>query len=268
MAGEQSPGVGSGAATPAAGTPPAPVGGATPAAPAATPAPGAPGPAPRVIPEDVLPEQLRGRTPQEIRFILGQMATSVATQTQRIKDLEAAQARPLPGIAAPVAAPGSGDGRPAKPIEERILEEPKEVILEVVRELIGPTAARLETGLEEVTESLSARDYDDWSEVKDDVYALLREAGAPKTKANIEMAYDTVIGRRARVARRLAVAAANNPDIPHGDAPPVRQAPELTGLEKEIFESSGMTREQWDKMGDSSSLDIRVPTGKRKGPNA
>lgn len=260
MAGEQSPGTGSGVAAPGAGTPTPGVGATPAAAPGVGGTPGTP--TPRVVPEDVLPEQLRGRTPQEQKFILGQLAQTVQAQAARLKELEA-----LPrGIARPV--PVEEDEKPKKPIEERILEEPEAVIAEVVRKLYGPTVERLEGGVEEVVESTSAREYDDWEDVKDDVNALLREAKAPKTKANINLAYETVIGRRTLQQRRQARAAVLNPDIPIEGAPKSK-LPELTGLEKEIFEASGMTREDWEKMADSSNLEIKVPTGKkREAPHA
>lgn len=257
MVGEQSSTTGGGAVTPPVPVTPSVTPGAG-GTPGGTGAGGTATPVqPRVVPEEILPEALRGKSPQEQKFVLQQMVSTLGELRSRVKELERG----------PAPAPKEEPKPDQRPPEERILEEPEKVIAEVVERLYGPVVTTLQSGVEEITESVSASDISDWADVKDEVFDILKEAGAPKTKANIAQAYEVVVGRHTLAQRRQTAAAALNPDIPV-DKPTNPPAKELVGLEKEIFEASKMSREEWDRYGNPDNFEIKVPTGKKKESNA
>lgn len=266
MAGEQGGTAGTGTGAPGGTGGNAPVGSGTPGAggagagAAGAGAGGPTPPQPRVIPEDVLPAELKGRSEQEIKFILSNLANSVRTQGEELRRLKGAQP---PSDGKDKGGKSKGEEKPVKPLEERILEDPRAAIQEVVEEMYGGVVTTLSEGVSDSALHAMRSSDPDFAEHEEDVLALLKEAGAPATKKNMELALNSVVGRKTRETKRLEAQARLNQDQPPVDkgAPPTPA--ELTGLEKEIFLSSGMSREEWDKYK-KDEFEVKVPTGKKK----
>ena len=213
-----------------------------------------------MISEDVLPAQLRGRTPQEQSFILGQMATTLAAQNTKVQELERKlqEKGSKPGEEKP-----AKPARSEKPLEERVLEDAEGTIAEIIEKRYGGTIAALDAQVSKSALRAMKQEHDDWAEVEADVLQVIKDAQSAPTEENLELAYDVVLGRKARATKRQVQAASLNSDQvvePAGSGKGDLKAPE--GLEGEIFKASGMSLQEWyDYKG--GKFDVKVPTGKR-----
>ena len=101
-----------------------------------------------------------------------------------------------------------------------------------------------------------------FDEHEDDIRTVLRQSGVAATVENITGALHMVVGRKALEDQGRASRAAATPQIPVEDPPTPSKGklPELSGLEKEIFDSSDMSREEWHRYKNAETFDIKVPT--------
>lgn len=255
MAGEANGGAGGGTGQ-GAGTPPG--GAGTP--PGQQQGQAAP-PTERTVREDILPAELKGRPEAEQKFILKQMVDTLRNQNEELKRLKQTK-EPDKKPAGKEPDKPRGD---EKPLEERILEDPEGVIAEVVQKHFGGTIQTITEDVGEVVEHQVASRFDDYDAYKDDINVILAENKAPRTKANLQMAYELAVGRKALEAKRQDRNKQLETEQPKGgDGQQQTQLQEPVGLEKEIFQASGMSLEEWNEYKHTETLSskIKVPTGK------
>lgn len=215
---------------------------------------------------DVLPEDLRGKSEAEIRFMLNQMVTGTKGAAKKIQELEnkLRQMEEKP----------KEPEKPKRPYEERILDEPDAVIEEIVRERFGGTINELQKQTGEAAFATVKTDprFSDFGEYEDEIREILSEAQMPATRENIMGAYTMAVGQKTLQEREAQKRQQQNQGIERGGDPPPAEdkTPEITGLEREVMIASGFTDEkEWLKYKNTGDVaaSIRVPDGKRRENN-
>ena len=208
------------------------------------------------IPVDVLPEDLQGLPAGEIKFHLSRMVDGLRQNNEKTRDLED-QVRQLRATPPPPAEPP----KPVRPLEEMILDDPEAAIMEVMeRRGLTTRFDRIESQAGESAFNIVASKVPGFDEHEADVRKIITDSGVPATPEHITGALEMVIGRKALADKGRAGRAAASPDIPVEDPPKPVKDITLTGLEKEIQESSGMSPEEYTKYKDTQNFEIKVPT--------
>lgn len=225
------------------------------------PGAGGGGEAPAVtgIDRSVLPEELRDLPEHELAFNLRQMVDGLARSNQRTKELEDT----LRTLKDSKPAPPPSEPEDDTPLEEQILDDPKKAVVRVLQELgLTDRFERMEGSVSRTQLQLARQRHDDFDEYREDVEALLKRGGVPATEENIDGAYAMAVGKRAIEERSRQRKKAANPDKPKPvESKGKKSYPAMGELEKEIFASSGMTREEWENAKNSESVEIEVPLG-------
>ena len=216
---------------------------------------------PPSIPLDVIPEELRGKSEAEMKYLLSHMADSTATGATQIRALQ----DQLTGLQEQISSPPPAEPDPDDELsdEELISSNPEKAVLRIMeRTGIVDRFTRVETEVVDTVVNQVARDFDDFQEHQDQIEAVLKQTGVPRTRNNVIGAYTMALGLAQIKKREEAkkTQSSLDPTPPKGsdeaDDPKV-----LTGLAADIFDSSGMSREEWDKLsGDEEELGIKVPT--------
>lgn len=214
---------------------------------------------------DVLPDELKGKSEAELKFILKNMTSTIRSQHQRLQELQQGGRQPQGGKEKEPEE--KEEKKPSKPLEERILEDPEGVIAEVVQRRYGGVISQLDSRTARSELAAARAEIDDFGEYENEVLDLLKEAGQPATYENLVGAYTMAVGNRVVEERRqgrqkqlgMENGGGSNPDE---DTKPKIQ---LSDLEKEMAQAHGMTEEQWVQARDGDiTSQIRVPTGKRE----
>lgn len=221
------------------------------------------------LPLDVLPKELQGRSPQEVRFILNNMVSGFKTQRtelenlkQRLKELDDAGGAGTSGASA-----GGKKQEKAKesekPLEELILEAPEDAILAVVRKHFGADLQRIESGVSTAMLNSIRSEIDDFKDYEETVTEIIQTNKLPATRENLIGAYTMAVGMKALEDRRQQKQAAMNMDKSQG-APNEQQVKEPEGLEREVMLAHGIEDAKvWNKYK-SGEFEIRVPDGKKR----
>lgn len=204
---------------------------------------------------DALPDDLKELPEAEIKFHLNQMVAGLRASSEKIgtleKDLREAQ----------IPAKKEEPKEPDKPLEEMILDDPEGAVM-VVLERAGlvDRFSRLESQVGESAFTTVAAKVPNFAEHEDTVRKILIESKVLSTPENIMGALHMAIGREALAAEEREVRKKLNTIIPK-DTPPDDEAvlPKMIGLEKEIFDASGMTEKEWFE-NKAGGFDIKVPT--------
>jgi len=216
-----------------------------------------PTPVPNTIPLEVLPEELRGKSQAEIKFMLERMADSTVSSSQQIRELR----EQLEAVRSRVEEkPPEPDPFAEVSDEELIVQNPSAAIKRVLeREGLLARFDGLAGTVQETIWDTVRTQIPDFGEHEDNIKAMLKQTGTPVTRQNVVSAYTMSVGMKALQERNRKTRENINrvdPEPPKDDD----KLPELSGLEADIFESSGMTRAQWEAYKDDSSLDtIKVP---------
>ena len=233
---------------PVEGDPPAEGGGAPPAEP------------PEIaIPLSSLPEDMRNMSIPEIQFSLGRLVTTIKSQGENNERLrqELQDAKALPP------APPEPDPHEGKTLQEIFEEDAEAGVMHVLQKrgmlqrfdsTVGVVG---ELVVDQVAASVAGfKGYE--VEVKD----ILKESGVVGenvTREAVLGAYTMAVGARTLKEKSSRDRELQNPETPTGDPPePTSDLPELVGLEKEIFVSSGMTRERYEAMK-ADDVEIKTP---------
>ena len=208
------------------------------------------------IPVSALPEELRDKSEAEIQFTLGRMISSITSQNETNRELrdrlEKALEKPEPE---PEPDPNEG-----KSISELFEEGDHEAAIEAYLkkkgyvEAVGATLSKVAS----IEYQGVRREIADFDEYKEDIDGMLKgrnDVTADVVKGAYTMARGSAIIAAEEKSRRALMSA----EKVEGDPPEgVEKLPELEGLEKEMFEASGMERGRWDEMkGDE--VEIKVP---------
>jgi hypothetical protein len=214
-----------------------------------------PKPEPARISADVLPEELKGLPEAEVKFHLTQLVSGLGNQQQQMQALKDELADLKTNPPAP-----AEPQEPERPLEEMILEDPEKAVMSVLEKTgLAGRFSRVEEQASESAFTIVFGRNPELSEYEQDVRHMMRESGVPGTVQNITGALQMVVGQKAMEGKGKDMRKAVKPDIPKDEPPkPKDKLPDLTGLEKEIFDSSGMTREEWDK-NKSGDFQVEVP---------
>lgn len=214
---------------------------------------------PPKIPLDVIPEQLRSLSESQIRFHLGQMTAALTATNAKNKQLEERlkeKDRPVPKREPdlPVA--------PAKPLGDRLLEEPEAALEDWFGRRAAPVIKELEALREQVgqtTISTVRTQFPDWDEHEEKVMELLGES--PRTQENIAGAYAMSVGLKAiedRARARRGADGGSETPAPDGGAPAKKDYAK-TALSEEIRVGLGQTEEEYYEKY-RKPMAVKVPT--------
>lgn len=217
-------------------------------------------PAVATIPLSALPEDLRDKSIPEIQFTLGRLISTINTQgetNERLRqELEASRAIPPE--------PPEPDPYEGKTTAEVFEDDPEAGVMKVLE---SRGLLRSVSGTQDQVGGLIvdqvAGVITDFSEYREDVESILAESGitgSEITKEKVLGAYTMAVGSKALSDKQKRIREAQNAENPTNDPPEGETIlPELTGLEKEIFDSSGMTRERYEVMK-SEDVGVKTPT--------
>lgn len=217
-------------------------------------------PAVPTIPMSVLPEDLQGKSEAEVKFILERMATSVVTGNDTTRELR----DQLQALTDQVnAAPPEVDEHEDVSDEDLIVTDPTAAVMRILkREGVTKRFADVEERTGEGMIMAVGRSIPDFDEYEDDVRAIMQSTGVPMDNANIRGSYTMAVGLRAIKDREEATRkAASMSDPPPPEIDDATTYPAMTGLEKEIFDSSGMSRKEWEGHKADDQIDVEVPLG-------
>ncbi len=215
-------------------------------------------PTPVLVPEDVLPEQLRGKSPEEVREALNkafQSTDQLNVLTQRLANLEGRIAAP-----APTPTPANPPA-PEKPLSELIYEDPEAAIRNTVAKMLGTQINNVNSFMEDTASTLVRQELTDFDQYKDRVDSILNATKAPRTKENLRGAYMMARGEASLDAERRAAAkriATPEPTV-NGNDPKRAKEPKISDLESQVMRQMGITDvKEYLKYRDGD-FDVKVP---------
>ena len=212
------------------------------------------------IPLDVIPEELRDRSAGEIKYLLNRMADSTASSAGQIKELQTQ----LQAVQTQVnEVPAEPDPDDEVTDEELMQNNPEKAILRIMgRNGMLDRFDAVEQRAGESITALVSQDYEDFGEHEETINTVLASANVARSRENIEAAYAMSVGMKEIDRRRHATKTRSS--MVHTNASPdieVNELPDLSGLEADIFSSSGMSRDDWETYkDDDSDMSVKVPT--------
>lgn len=212
------------------------------------------------IPISALPKEFEGKSVPEIQFMIGRMTGALSNQGEINRTLQ----QELADLKATPPEPPEPDPHEGKTVSEIFEEDAEAGIMHVLKKtgMIDRFNSTVGTVGEMMVDQVGAS-IPDFEPHKQKVKDLLKESGVvgeEVTRDRIIGAYAMVRGTNLLEAEAKKKRELGNPEIPTGDPPEGEEKlSELTGLEKEIFESSGMSRERYEEMK-QDHIDVKVPT--------
>lgn len=222
----------------------------------------------QAFPVDTLPEQLRGRSPAEVKLILGQMVSGIqsgAAELQRLRE-ENERLRSGPGIATP--APKKEE--PEEALEEMILKDPAKAVAKIVEERYGKRFTELESGAGEGIFAYMRGQDPTFAEYEPDVREALRKSGSPINQQSVHAAFLMTAGQKALEMRKNAESKKTAGAEKGGSGDKEggkKKEPTLTELEKEVARGMRIDEKKYaeaKKAWNDGSFKINVPTGAAK----
>jgi hypothetical protein len=208
----------------------------------------------RGVPEDALPEFLRGRSPDEVRRAIDEAFQGARTANSELRNLKSE----MDEIKSNLGKKDKEPEQPEKPLDELLYENPEEAIARVIQKRYGSRFAGLEEQVGSTVFATVRNELPDFDDYEDDVRSLLAESRAPATRANIVGAYKMVLGDRAMQQRAQASRRAANPEKPKPKPPESKKA-KLSDLEKDIAKGLGVSEEKYLENRDKP-MNVRVPS--------
>lgn len=212
----------------------------------------------RLLPEEVLPPELRGRSEAEIRYVLSKLIDVAATSTSRLSELQ----KELDALRK---ASTKREEEEDEPIEELVAKNPTKAIEKILekRGYLSKLSSLEERTRETVIASVGSK-LPDFHEYEEEVREILNSTGVEVTPDAVRAAYTMVVGKRAIEEREKSKKKQLSGDKDRKTSDSVRtQYPPLEGLEKEMFEASGLSRERWEQLKNSDFY-LEPPTGAKK----
>lgn len=225
----------------------------------------------RMIPEDVLPEDLRGMSPQEQKAYLQAMGTALVGRNQDVEELrdEVRRLREQGELREP-------DPEPVEDLSEEELqdllrEDPIKAVDVALGKLgyknrfeeVGGTATR---ALGEAAFMKAAQSLPDFESHEDEVRKVIDQVGAQPSLTNIENAYNMVLGReyRQELAKKKKKARRSERPSPPEKPEKEEEKPSLGepgSLKHEISTAMGVTEEDLEEYVSDGPMEMDVPTG-------
>lgn len=206
--------------------------------------------------DDILPENLRGRSPDEVREAIAKAMQRDDVSKDDIKSLRR-ELEELKETARQPQHPPEPE-EPEKPIEEQLYEDPEGAVDRIIRKRYGAHLADLDNRVGETVMATVSQQLEDFDDYEEDVRDLLKRSRAPLTRENIVGAYKMVLGERAMEERKQERRKSQNPVKPKPKEPEPK-GPELSDLEKEVALKMGLSAEEYAANRDTD-FDIKVPT--------
>lgn len=217
-------------------------------------------PKPKAISVDVLPEGLRDKSPAEIKFLLERMSEGVVTSNETAKELRQRLAQLEESVKNP---PKPAEPDPDDEIsdEELIVKDPDKAVMRILKKrgMVDQFAQMGSQVGETVLITVGAK-IPGFDEYEQDVRKLLRESNSPIDEAHIKGALKMVIGDRVLEERAKNSRKAGSLETPKDDSDEKKKFSPLEGLEKDIFEASGMDRETYERLKTDDYIPVKVPT--------
>lgn len=212
------------------------------------------------IPLSALPEEFKDKSVPEIQFMIGRMTGALQNQGERNRSLE----QELAGLKATPPPPPEPDPNEGKTTQEIFDEDAEAGILHVLKKTgMVDRFNNVVGNVGEMVVDQVAGSIDGFAPYTEDVKEILKSSGVvgdAVTRDKVVGAYAMAVGTRQLEAEAKKKREMGNPEIPTGDPPEkTDDLPELSGLEKEIFESSGMDRERYELMK-RDDIQVKVPT--------
>ncbi len=204
--------------------------------------------------EEIIPEELKGRSPEEIKLLLSQMPRVVKAQKDEIDYLKSQSL----SAHQPPANMSVEPAGPTKSFEELLDEDPRAAMKLFVEEEYGATIGDLQNRVGEGEFGRIKSMNPGFDEYEEDVRTLLNQSKTPATEANILGAYAMAKGQRELVKeqqmRRLA-----DSTTPAAPAPDDKgKAPELSPLQDEVRGAMGLSAEDYVKYTADTPLDVKI----------
>lgn len=209
----------------------------------------------RGVPEDALPEFLRGKSPEEVRAAISQAFQGSQLANQELNQIK----RKLAELEGSAKKEPEEPKEPEKPLDELLYEDPEAAIDQVIRKRYGSRFAGLEEQVGSTVFATVRSELPQFDEFEDDIRTLLKDSGAPATRANIIGAYKMALGDRALQEMHQKNRKAANPEKPKAK-PPKPKGPQLSDLEREIAAGMGMSAEDYANARDNEDFKVKVPT--------
>lgn len=215
------------------------------------------------LPRDILPEEFRDRPASEVRFLLKRMAEGMGERNQQVSELREQLAELKGRLDAEPPSPDEPEEYQDLSDEDLMVKDPEAAVDRILRRKgYLDRFERAEARINETEFDVVASRIPDFSEYEEDVRSILKDSKSPATRQNILGAYTMAVGERAikekmRSERKRGETEETKPPGEKGKD----EHPPLTGLELEIFEASGMSREDWERYRSGKPVDIKVPTG-------
>lgn len=214
-----------------------------------------------LIDRSLLPEEMRGKTPEQISMMWG-AATRVLEAKNSESDSNNAR---IAALEAQIAANVEPEPDPLEGVDmkEMMLDDPVravDLLLEkTLEKKYGNTVARLESGIGETEIVKASRTIGpDFDQHEPKVRAILASSSGDVTEASVYGAYMMARGMAAveddnKRKKLSAETPAPTPEVTEVDSPT-----QLTGLAREIQKGSGLTEEDFTKFGEGELI-VEVP---------
>lgn len=213
------------------------------------------------IPIDVLPEDLQGRSPAEIKFLLGRMSESLVNSNATSKDLKERLAQLEESVKNP---PKPKEPDPDDDIsdEELIVKNPEKAISRILeRKGVTKQFENLGSQVSEATFSLVGSKIPDFNEYEEDVRNILKSSKSPVDEAHILGALKMAVGDRFLADKAKNARKSGSLETPKDDESLGKpKFGELSGIEKEIFDASGLSREDYERYKTDEYMEVKVPS--------
>lgn len=223
----------------------------------------------RAIPEDVLPEEFRGKSEHEIKVLMNTMVNSLRSANERVRQYETqgtGNAHSAPTVVHNQGNQSQAQAQePDKPLDELILEDPEKAIdIYLQKRGYVNQFQNLDQRTGEMTLRIMRNEIDDFGEYESDVKDLLKQTGAPMTEQNIMGAYTMLVGRKALEERQRNQRESQSMERAQTSAPQEDNTPRWgSSLEEEMARAQGFNDPaEWQKYM-TGGVEIKVPTGSK-----
>ena len=217
---------------------------------------------PQVIPRDVLPEELRNQSDENVKMYLDAMRQGLTTRQaendQLRQELAYARTAAVPAHAVPDIEPVEELSK--EDLQQLILDDPMKALDWYAEKKFGPQFRGVESVAGEGAYAAASRRWSDFDEMEPTVRELIGRSGQMPSPALIETAYVQAQGMVRVQEKKDALAKASVATKPSPPGP-TDKTPSLTKLQEEIAAASGMTKEEMIQFKDADEMTMEVPLG-------
>lgn len=206
-----------------------------------------------------LPDEWKGKTPQEIARVWGTAATLLDSKNNEVEALR----QQLESLKSASPTPQPASPEPEEPIDFKslIFDDPERAVDLAVEKKYGKRVQEYERELSNVAVMKVEREFADFDEYRDTVNAILSNAQGRVTDQDVRSAYLLARGYKSVQDEREAAQAVHNE--PPSPPEPTKKTPEIPELGKAMMSSLGFqSEEEMDEwLNSDDDMEIEVPHG-------